>query len=299
MKLLANGLEVFDMPAAAYHASKAVGHSSLVKMMRSPAHFKHYMDSEHAPTPAMEFGTALHLAVLEPELFAETYTVSPKFDRRTNDGKAAAAAWEAENIGKKYLAEDQMAMLESMQRVIAGHFLASSYIRKGRKEMSFFWKDAETGVDCKFRPDVLILDGGELVTVDQVIDLGAESFVVGQLDLKSTKDAGKDAFRRQMVKLGYDVQAAFYTDPLSEYLQREVPFRFLAVESAAPHGVALYRTGERTLQVGRSKYRAALQMLVWCRENDQWPSYQPFSEEEEIDVPRWEREIQFDDDDED
>lgn len=297
MTLIANGLEVFDMPAASYHASPAVGHSALVKMMRSPAHFKHYLESEHTPTPAMEFGTALHLAVLEPHLFAESYTVAPKFDRRTNDGKAAAAAWDAEHLGKKAITEEQMELLQNMRRAIDGHVRASAFVRDGKKEMSFFWKDAETGVDCKFRPDVLLLDGGELVNLSQALEMGAESHIAGQLDLKSTLDASKDAFRRQMAKLGYDVQAAYYSDPLSEFLQRDIPFRFLAVETAAPHGVALYRAGDRTMRVGRSKYRAALQLLQWCKENDQWPSYQPFSEEDEIDVPSYEREIHFEDDD--
>ncbi|MBV7542145.1 PD-(D/E)XK nuclease-like domain-containing protein [Acidovorax sp. sic0104] len=298
MTLTANSLEMFDMPASAYHASPAVGHSALVKLMRSPAHFRHYLDSAHAPTPAMEFGTALHMAVLEPDLFDEAYTESPKFDRRTTAGKADAAAWEAANAGKKPLTEDQMEMLKIMQRMIGQHTLASKYISEGAKEKSFFWTDAETGIHCKFRPDVLLLDGGEAVTLNQAMQVGAEPYIVGQLDLKSTLDASEGAFQRQITRMGYDVQAGFYTDPLSEWLQRDVPFRFLAIENSAPHGVALYKAGPRTLRNGRSKYRAALQLLQWCRENERWPSYQPFSEETEIDVPAYERAVHFDDEDE-
>lgn len=297
MKMIASGLELFDMPAAEYHASDAVGHSALVKMCRSPAHYKHYRDTAHAPTPAMEFGSAMHMAVLEPELFCETYTVSPKFDRRTTEGKAQAAQWDEQNLGKKALTQEVMELLENIQRAIGLHSTGATLVRNGRKEMSFFWTDAETGIACKFRPDVLLLDGGEAVTLGTALELDALQHVIGQLDLKSTRDAERNAFRRDIFKLGYDIQAAYYSDPLSEYLQRPIPFKFLAVESAAPHGVALYGVGERLMQIGRSKYRAALQLLQWCRERDEWPSYQPFSDEDQIEAPTWEKAIEFDDDD--
>ena len=32
---------------------------------------------------------------------------------------------------------------------------------------------------------------------------------------------------------------------------------------------------------------SALQLLQWCRENDRWPSYQPFGEYEDLEIPEW------------
>lgn len=267
-----------DIAASQYHADKSiVGHSALVEMLRTPQHFHHRLHAPHVATPAMEFGTALHTIVLEPASFAATYVVTPKFDRRTKDGKAEAAAWEEANTGKKFIAQDELDALMRMQQCIGSHTEAASMLRRGVTEKSFFWTDEDTGIQCRIRPDSLVLDEhGE---------------VIAAIDLKSTQNAEKRKFSRTMVDRGYDLQAAFYVDGIALAIGRKVPFYFLAVETAAPYGVALYKTGERTLEVGRSKYRAALQMLQWCRENDKWPSYQPFSESEEIDVPYYERSL--------
>jgi len=58
-----------------YHAHEAIGHSSIVKTMRSPAHLREALDNPKEATLAMEFGTAIHTAVLEPRIFREEYAV--------------------------------------------------------------------------------------------------------------------------------------------------------------------------------------------------------------------------------
>ena len=98
MKLNHPGLLV--MPATQYHAEKAIGHSGIVKMLKSPAHLREYLDHPHEPTPAMAFGTAVHTYVLEQDRFAEELVVAEKFDRRTKEGKEAAARFEEANQGK-------------------------------------------------------------------------------------------------------------------------------------------------------------------------------------------------------
>jgi hypothetical protein len=47
----------------------------------------------------------------------------------------------------------------------------------------------------------------------------------------------------------------------------ELPFLFVAVEKEAPHAVAVYRADPEIIEVGRKKYRAALQLLKWCQES--------------------------------
>lgn len=285
-------LEMLDISAEAYHASDAIGHSSLVRIMRSPAHFHHYRDNPHESTPALEFGTAFHSAILEPALFREIYASAPKFDRRTTEGKANAAQWEIDNLGKRMLTVDQMETLQLMQASVAQHKTASRYMRKGLVEKSFFWTDVETGIECKFRPDFMMLDqDGKLIETASQLDR-----VEAIIDTKSCLSAEKEAFARSIVKFGYDLQAAFYSDPLSSFLGREIPFYFLAVETTAPHCCALYRAGPRTIEIGRTKYRAGLQLMEWCRRNDAWPGYQPYGDEEVIEVPRWERAIDMDED---
>ena len=63
----------------------------------------------------------------------------------------------------------------------------------------------------------------------------------------------------------------------------------------APYAVACYVASEAMLEVGRAKYRAALELLKWCKDNDCYPSYQPGGEIEEIDLPRWAANVELED----
>lgn len=263
---------LLDIPADQYHAHPAVGHSGLVRIMRSPAHYQEYVTHPPEPTPAMVFGSAFHVAILEPERFGQTFVVAPKFDRRTKEGKAAAEAWEAENAGKTALTAEHMAAIEQMVASVRNHAGAAKLLSDGMAEMSGFWNDQETGIGCKCRPDFLAM-AGETIT--------------GIVDVKTCRDASADGFARAIVNFGYDVQAAFYHDGLKALTGRAIPFYFVAVETEPPYAVAAYKASDEVIEVGRAKYRGALQLLKWCRENDRWPAYQPNGEIETITLPRW------------
>jgi hypothetical protein len=223
----------------------------------------------------MEFGSALHTALLEPDIFARDYVVAPKFDRRKMGDNAAAEAWEAENAGKTALTADQMAAIEQMVASIRAHAGAARLLSNGLAEMAVFWVDQETGIECKCRPDWL-------VTMEDRPD-----WITAIVDVKTCRDASADGFARAIATLGYDVQAAFYQDGLKALIGRAVPFYFIAIETEAPYAVASYKASDRMIEVGRSKYRAALELLRWCMDNDRWPGYQPSGEVEVIDLPRW------------
>jgi len=263
---------LLSMSAEQYHQYPAVGHSGLVRIMRSPAHYQDYVANPHEPTPAMQLGTAFHAALLEPDRFGETFVVAPKFDRRTKEGKAAAEAWEVENAGKTALNPEQMAAIQSMAFLVQCHTGAARLLSNGFAEMSGFWVDPDTGIECKCRPDFLAMDGDA---------------VTGIVDVKTCCDAGVDGFARAIATLGYDVQAAFYQDGFKALTGRTIPFYFIAVEKEAPFAVAAYQASDEVIAVGRIKYRGALQLLKWCRDCGNWPSYQPNGEIETIDLPRW------------
>jgi hypothetical protein len=273
MKIESFGL--LYMQANQYHSHPAVGHSGLVRVMRSPAHYREYVTNPPEPTPAMQLGTALHTALLEPDRFAEAFVVAPKFDRRTKEGKTAAEAWEAENAGKTPLTADQMTAIEQMVASIRAHTGAARLLSNGLAEMSGFWVDQETGIECKCRPDFLAVEKDRPEQVTAIVDV------------KSCSDASADGFARAIATLGYDVQTAFYQDGLKALTGRAIPFYFIAVEKDAPYAVACYKASDEVIEIGRAKYRATLQLLKWCRDNDQWPGYQPNGEIEEINLPRW------------
>jgi hypothetical protein len=293
-----------------YHSNKeAVGHSALVKILTSPAHFNEAQINPPEPSAAMELGTAFHAALLEPDVFAAKYAVIEEAKLAgalvsLDDYKAAAAtlgitvgkmrkdelraAIQAQNDprfkfredvmadlygGKSILSAGDMSAVRAMAASLMAHRGAAGLLAKGMAEMSGFWVDQETGIMCKFRPDWIAQD--------------AEGRYIGMVDAKKARSASKDAFQRAITNFGYDVQAAFYTDGMKALTGRTVPFYFAPVEDAAPYAAAVYKASDEMIAHGRAKYRAALQLLKWCRENGSWPSYQPFGEIEEIDPPRW------------
>lgn len=258
---------VRNLPIADYHAGEEISHTGIVKLLKSPEHYMQYKIGGEEPTPAMEFGSAFHAFILEPEVFAKNYVQAPKFDRRTKEGKEAAAKWDEENYGKTALAADQMEALAAMRDSVFKHAGAAKMLAKGEAESSLYWTDKMTGLKCRIRPDWLF-DGG-------------------MADLKSCVSASKADFAKAVANLGYDIEAAFYIDGMKAVTGKTVDFFFIAVEKTAPYTTACYKASQEMIEVGRAKYRGGLELLKWCQENNQYPGYQPNGEIETIDLPRW------------
>ncbi|MDP2762198.1 MAG: PD-(D/E)XK nuclease-like domain-containing protein [Sideroxyarcus sp.] len=266
---------VRNLPIKDYHAGEEISHSGIVKLLKSPEHYLQYKNGEDESTPAMEFGSAFHAFILEPEVFAKEYVLVPKFDKRTTAGKEAAAKWDEENVGKTPLAADQIEALTAMRTSVSKHVGASKLLSKGEAESSLFWTDEITGLKCRIRPDWYSQQSEDWLVDGHVTDL------------KSCVSANKTDFAKAAANLGYDIQAAFYIDGVKAVTGKSVDFVFIAVEKTAPYSTACYKASQEMIEVGRAKYRGALELLKWCQENKQYPGYQPNGEIETIDLPRW------------
>src|SRR5690606_16617947 len=80
------------------------------------------------PTSAMDLGTLLHAMVLEPTRIP--FAAAPECDRRTNAGKAAWAAFEADCIaaGKRAIKSDAWQCAETMLSALREHELARTLL---------------------------------------------------------------------------------------------------------------------------------------------------------------------------
>jgi hypothetical protein len=134
------------MPAKQYHADQSIGHSGIIKLLKSPAHLREALDHPSPPTPAMAFGSAVHTHVLEPDRFSEEFAVVEKFDRRTKEGKEAAARFEQENQGKTLITSDDLATLTRVRAAVHAHEGAARLFTQGEAELSAFWTDPLTGI---------------------------------------------------------------------------------------------------------------------------------------------------------
>lgn len=252
----------FDLPADQYHALRAISKSGLDRIAQSPAHFISWLEEPRKSSPALEFGTAVHAAVLEPNTFDNLYWVG-KLDRRTKEGKAQAE--EIEASGKKILSEDDYERIQRVQDSVLTHPAAKDLFSSGRPEVSITRNFA--GADAKCRMDWLI-DGGLIV------------------DLKTTECASPEQFAKSCATFRYHVQAAFYQDMFeAETGIKPVGFYFVSVEKTAPYATAVYELDQASIDLGRELYQRDLSTYLGCLSKDKWPGYS--TTVESLSLPRW------------
>lgn len=252
------------MSFADYRAIDAVNPSSLkVLWNQSPLHYREALTAPDVETPSKKLGTAVHMAILEPERFDSFYQICPegmKFNVK------AGKEWLAEYGHLPFLKYEEHQKCVAMRAAVEQHPKACRYIdADGQVESVLQWIDTETGIECKGRPD-LVLDDGTLV------------------DLKSARDAGPRLFGSQAAQLGYHFSMAMYRDALAEMGRTPPRVLFVAVENEPPHDVVVYRVPDDVLAQGREDYRNALAELAVCRNTDRWPGH---GQELDLELPRW------------
>lgn len=259
---------IFDLANEAYHARPEISSTGFREFLKSPAHFKAYLDSPREQTEAMFFGSMLHARVLE----GKTVIAAPKIDKRTKEGKAQFEAWCAENSNKLIFdwfstAEaNQKAVdrIEGIARSVAAHPTVSSLLSEGDCEVSAVLEGAP-GLKARFdwlRPDGIILD------------------------LKTTISAHPDAFEQAIFKYGYHIQAAWYSQVYQLVTGKDPEaFILIAAEKAPPFAVSVFLIKAETLQIGQDLIALNMPKLFECWRNDEWPGYP--SEIREVGIPAW------------
>ena len=254
-----------------YNKAPGIRRSLLWEIRRSPAHLKWRMDNPTEATPALIFGQALHAAVLTPEDYGRQFAVMPNVDRRTKAGREAWEAAAAEAQGRTQIAFDWAEQIAGMVQAVRGNQMAARLL-DGPHETSYFWADTLTGEACKCRTDA-------------ETDIGDMHLIV---DVKTCQDASTDAFMRDALHYGYDVQAAMYTDGYKAVTGREATFVFIAIEKNPPYAVNILQADTLFMQHGQDRYRHLLGLYHECRQRNQWPGYTGFDGDiASLGLPAW------------
>ena len=252
-----SALQIKLMTAADYHASRSLSTSGLDQFRKSPAHFRAWQDGDakQESTPAMEFGTAAHMAVLEPELFIQKYKPFSG-DKRTKEGKFI---WQGIiESGYTPLAEETWDSINSLAASVHAHPAAAQLLHRIEPETS--WFDNWNGIEVKAR-----LDG---IGNDDIIDL------------KTTQDASPSAFAKSVAQFRYHVQAAWY-----QRITCIRRFVFIAAEKEPPFGIACYELDQQAIDLGNEIIDAQLATFRECQALNSWPCYS--SSTETLSLPAW------------
>lgn len=263
-----------DVPHEVYHRRElGVVNNGALKILsgKTPAHYRAWVDAtEDDDTAALVFGRALHCAVLEPELFAETYVEPVEHPHRrptsiqrnakkpsqsTLDAIAYWDAWEAANAGKIEITVAEKTRLIGMSKAIRQHPLAARLLVGGTAEETIVWDDPRTGLRCKARADYHAAERGVLV------------------DIKTTEDASEKGFMLSVARYGYHLQHAHYASAFQALGEELRAFLFVAVEKEPPYATAVHCLDAEAEARGIELRDRAMDTLSDCLRADFWPGY--------------------------
>lgn len=264
-----------DIPIEQYHRGAGISKSGLDLIDQSPLHyFAEYLDprkpakEESSSAKAAHLvGNLAHCALLEPAEFDRRYIVGPDVNKNTNVWKDFVKL----HADKTVIGQDQrdaaMRQADSMRALPQ----VRDALAKGHPEVSAYWIDEETGELCRCRPDwVSPVNDGAVVL----------------LDVKTYSNASPVEFARQVARMRYHLQAAYYTDGFEFASGAEVlAFVFVAVEVDWPHAATAVMLDDAAIDQGRRDYRRNLNTYAQCRKTNVWPGYS--DKIELVTLPRW------------
>lgn len=251
----------YDLSNEAYHAGPGISKSGLDMIAKSPSI---YQWNKTAPrheekTQALDFGTALHCLLLEPDEFKDRFVVAPWFNRRSPDGREEEKQYlqECKEEGRISITEDDheklLIMRDSVMAHPVGRFI---FEQEGYNEASIFWTDKDTGELCRVRPDRVLKNvNGSPVLVD-----------VKKVD-------GLERFKRHVFDFRYHVQAAMYSEGYEAETGDYPLFWFLAVSSsvsAGRYGVDVIQLPPEVMREGSDQFHNDLYLYHQCKQANDW-----------------------------
>ena len=249
------------IPAEQYHAMPGVSNSMLSAMKRSPAHCHAiYLDpkrpAQKESTPAMKAGTLAHSSILEPHLTLDRYYLKPDgLNFATKEGKA----WREEiPQGREIVTRDDMEAAEAQRNAILRVPVLANLLETGKPELSVFWQDATSGLECRSRPDWLHITGPTRVIA---------------LDIKTIADLSPEAVSKSIANYGYHRQAAHYTNGLIACGLVVEAFVFGFVSGSYPYLAAAFILDDEALQQGQDEVAELLDLYAQCKRHNFWPAF--------------------------
>jgi exodeoxyribonuclease VIII len=244
---------VLDMPFAEYLALDAWGSGSLRAMRRGPpARVLWERTAERPETDATILGTAVHCALLTPDLYEQQYAIKPEgMSFASKEGKA----WRDDPVraGRTLLSADVGAKVEAIvDALLNKQGVAASLDNATAREGTLLWDCSVTGEACKARPDWM---AGKYI-----------------YDLKVSRHAGSGYLALRTFSEGWQHQLAHYRTGAIELGLPIIGGRLVVVDPAPPHFVYTLEVKQDALDLLEIENIQTLKMLRECRVSNKWPS---------------------------
>ncbi len=262
---------VDNLPDDIYHADKtALNSSAFKKLFKSPAAFlAHYLYPQKT-TEALNFGKFAHMSILESQRYEKEVCITPDFgDLRSTKNKLFKDQWmDSHPDVKHFLSEKDATTIAEMRNSVLKHKDAAAFIKGSKAEMAGYFRDPQTGIKCKIKPDLLNLNLKALI------------------DLKTTQDSSKEDFSKEIFNYRYDIQMAFYAEGIRQITGSSIDHHiFISVEKTPPYECSVWSADEYMMQRAVQEVREKMELLLECIQKNKWPQSQ--KEIEAISMPVW------------
>ncbi len=268
MKITEPGLypDLSEADYRAHHEWLSVSGAKKLLPPSCPAKFRATQGIEEHKAQ-WDFGKAFHAKVLGDG--AEVAVCDGDSWRSAEARGFRDAAYER---GAVPLLPAEAAMVERMAEEVRKHDAASRLFVGGAAEVSAFWIDEATGVQCKARFDYLPdkQDGRRLIVPD----------------LKSAVSVDPQEFARNAARYGYVLQQIHYSSALRHLgIDPDPAFLFVAVEKEEPHLVNVGQfAAPDDVRLSAAALDKALRIYRDCLAADTWPGWPGVTD---LSLPTW------------
>ena len=220
----------------------------------------------------LDLGSALHCAVLQPEIFEKSVAILPSKRRPTKSQLNAKKPsedtvelikfwneWDEVNSDKFHITVDDSFNIENVLNSIKNNSVANDllYEQEGRNEISGY--ATVDSYPVRIRMD-RYLNNGDIVDIKTCANASLDKFKY-------------DAFRKY--KWGYQIQGAFYKDVCNiiEEQTKKRRFIWVCIETEPPYDIAIYELGKNLEMQGRAWYSEGFEKLNLAMNSDKWHGY--------------------------
>lgn len=201
----------YTIPDPEYRKIQAISGTDAGKLYESPYEYLKSKEMAFKPTAAMQFGTMVHMAILEPSLFNSKYCLA-----------GSDEYYAGNELKKKVILGEDAFKLTKVIEAVNNNNVFNELLADIKTEVAVFNKFND--VDIKGKIDILPSSGNCL------------------LDLKTTKSV--DEFAESGVKYKYHIQAAHYCNLFSG--NREfVNMKFICVQNNSIPAVGIWQVKEQ------------------------------------------------------
>jgi exodeoxyribonuclease VIII len=251
-----------------YHSEEGISSTGISLILDCPKRYYYeYKESKEETiskkSDKFKIGRAVHLMVLEPKKFDETfYLMHESVNLTTKVGKEAYAQAEIKANGRDILRKGEWEEIVAMAESIKQHSIWDGF-KDALVEQSIFWDGGIYNTRLRARPDIF-----------------NEKIV---MDIKTTDSIAN--FSKSLYNYGYHRQAAMQVDGLKSIDGKDRHFAFFVVEKKAPYLTACFTMDAASLNYGRQQYLDGAAMYAECMRTNIWPGYA--EEVQLITLPSW------------